>query len=196
VEVTDDAAMEWVAIDEADIPQANSKGARALEMPKLIPITTTVELIPFAHLLDGTEDVSPVESTPAATSGAGKLVDSRYLGQIRARIERAWLLPRTPIGAARFACQVRIEQDPAGNVTEVALERCNGSPRWQLSLVHAIESASPLPVPSDPAVFAHAIHMSFQAAPPDSAVEAAQYEPPLARDVGVGGNQPVSQQNH
>jgi hypothetical protein len=39
-----------------------------------------------------------------------------------------WLRPREPIGEARFVCQVRIEQDPAGCVAEVTLERCNGVP--------------------------------------------------------------------
>jgi len=131
----------------------------------------------------------------AATDAPGNEAFGRYVGQINARIDRAWLRPRSPISADRsaakgfpgsangatwddrFVCRVRIAQDSAGKVTEVTLEHCNGSPRWQLSLVHAIESASPLPVPPDPSVFAHVIHMRFEASAVESAASVEQYEP-------------------
>jgi hypothetical protein len=45
----------------------------------------------------------------------------RYIGQITARIQRAWIRPRTPIGSDLFACRVRIIQDRSGGVTEVEL---------------------------------------------------------------------------
>ena len=61
----------------------------------------------------------------------------------------------------RFLCQASIEQDSFGNVREVALDHCNGTPAWQRSLVDAIKSASPLPAPADPAVFSPKIQMAF-----------------------------------
>jgi CHASE2 domain-containing sensor protein len=97
----------------------------------------------------------------ATDAGAQQL--KQYFGQILARIDRAWMRPSIPVGAKRFNCEARIEQDPAGNVVEVLLEQCNGTPEWQVSLVHAIQSASPLPAPPDPALFMRAIHMSFRA---------------------------------
>ncbi|MGH8149874.1 MAG: TonB C-terminal domain-containing protein, partial [Steroidobacteraceae bacterium] len=85
--------------------------------------------------------------------------------------------PRTAIGASRFSCRVRIDQDRAGEVRSVTLERCNGDDRWQRSLVAAIESASPLPQPPDPKVFAPVVHMSFEAGAYRPGLRADQYEP-------------------
>ncbi len=85
--------------------------------------------------------------------------------------------PRTSIGAPTFSCRVRIDQDRAGNVLDITLERCNGDARWQLSLVRAIELASPLPAPPDPAVFAPIVHMSFQALAYRPGAPEWEYEP-------------------
>jgi hypothetical protein len=84
-----------------------------------------------------------------------------YVGQIRARIGRAWLKPRSSPGADRFVCRVQMLQDPTGNVREVTLKDCNADERWQSSLVRAIQSASPLPAPPDPRVFNRLITMQF-----------------------------------
>jgi hypothetical protein len=104
----------------------------------------------------------------------------RYLGQIQARIERAWLRPRGAIGAPIFQCQVQVDQDGVGRVQEVMLLECNGGSPWQLSLVHAIELASPLPAPSDPAVFVHHILLEFRAVAYSPGASAQLYEPPLS----------------
>jgi hypothetical protein len=102
----------------------------------------------------------------------------RYVGQIRARIERAWMRPRAPLSAASFSCAVQITQDRQGYVKEAALQSCNGDLRWQLSLVQAIQSASPLPAPPDPKVFADAVTMKFEAQPFGPNSNAQEYEPP------------------
>ena len=157
----DESSLQDVANDNLDLAEAVSQLA-ALASPRLTRIAPRVELASFVRLLE-----------PAMPDEAGERVapiDGRYLGQITARIDRAWARPRTPIGAGRFLCQVRIEQDPAGNVAEVALERCNGTLPWQLSLVQAIESASPLPAPPDPELFVRALHLSFHAEPIEAAV--------------------------
>jgi len=116
----------------------------------------------------------------SADSAGDSVLAGRYAGQIDARIERAWLRPRTPIGAIRFSCRVSIEQDASGNVKEVALERCNGDARWQLSLVHAIQRASPLPAPPDPAVFRRTLRLTFNAEAFRPGSSAEGYEPELS----------------
>jgi len=90
------------------------------------------------------------------------LLFGRYLGQIQARVERAWVRPRTPIGEELFECRLQVLQSKRGDVLEVTLQRCNGDTRWQVSLVQAIERASPLPAPPDPAVFAESLQLSFR----------------------------------
>jgi hypothetical protein len=94
-----------------------------------------------------------------------------YTGQIQARIERIWRRPRTPVNDAdnpnvpttdeSFQCQAQIVQDAKGNVQEILLLRCNGSPAWQQSLVIAIQQASPLPAPPSARVFSHSFTLGF-----------------------------------
>jgi hypothetical protein len=104
------------------------------------------------------------------------LMAGHYRGQISARIERAWVRPRTPVkesideGAsakmaveAPFSCQVQIRQDAQGNVEEVLLLSCDGTEAWRHSLIVAINQASPLPAPPIPSVFSHSITLSFRA---------------------------------
>lgn len=104
------------------------------------------------------------EATPADAAGdrqARAELFGRYLGQIQARVERAWWRPRTPIGDESFECDLQVTQNTRGEVLEVALQHCNGDIRWQVSLVRAIEQASPLPAPPDPKVFAESLRLSF-----------------------------------
>jgi len=105
--------------------------------------------------------------------GAGRATDrseyammaGRYIGQITARIERAWTRPRTPVTEGLFACQARITQNNRGDVEQIRLRHCNGDQRWQHSLVSAIETASPLPAPPDPRVFARIVLLDFRSLP-------------------------------
>jgi len=116
--------------------------------------------IDLTHVGDSASVLSP-EAHDAAERA---LLFGRYIGQINARIERAWLRPRTPIGDALFQCQVAINQDQRGNVQDVTLQDCNGDARWQQSLVNAIQSASPLPAPPNPEVFSSAVTLRFESA--------------------------------
>lgn len=105
------------------------------------------------------------EATPEDAAGdrqARAELFGRYLAQIQARVERAWLRPRASIGAEMFECRVRIQQSSSHEVLEVTLELCNGDVSWQRSLVNAIERASPLPTPPDPKVFAESLQLAFQ----------------------------------
>lgn len=116
-------------------------------------------------------------SAAAGDRAALAAMAGRYVGQIDARIERAWLRPRTAIGAPVFLCRVRITQDRGGNVLGVSVEQCNGTRRWQRSLIAAIETASPLPAPPDPHVFASVVHMGFRARPYTRGSPPGEYEP-------------------
>src|SRR5581483_11940241 len=104
-------------------------------------------------------------SGPNVDATGSSALAGRYLGQIDARIERAWLKPRTPLNSNAFRCEVRVEQDATGNVLEIELEQCGTDGRWQQSLVRAIQSASPLPAPPDPGVFRKSLHLSFTGLP-------------------------------
>jgi hypothetical protein len=107
------------------------------------------------------------QDSPAPTEAAGDqtqhaILYGRYLGQVQARIERAWMRPRTQVGAPRFSCGARITQNQRGDVVGIKLDHCNGTERWQQSLVSAIRTASPLPAPPDPSVYADRLWLTFQ----------------------------------
>lgn len=145
----------------------------------------------------------PLDRLPAETSDSGSTQPDgqsgfgetygRYLGQIRARIDRAWQRPRSAIGAPIFQCQVQVDQDSSGEVQEVTLLECNGGASWHMSLVHAIEAASPLPAPSDRAVFVHHVLLAFRAVAYSPGEPAELYEPPSSAlasgEARAGGNQ-------
>jgi hypothetical protein len=118
--------------------------------------------------LPSIDDADPARANLAGSSPSDpgrQLLFGRYIGQITARVERAWMRPRTPIDdAAVFACRVRITQDRSGVVKEIELVRCNGTPRWQTSLVQAIQSASPLPAPPDTDVYRSEVMLDLQSA--------------------------------
>jgi hypothetical protein len=152
--------------------------AKTATSPQLLPVPITD---PLADLRLEVPKVSADDSSNTASSSADAAMRSamygRYLGQIGARISRAWLRPRSAIGAATFSCRVRIDQDSRGNVEDVTLEDCNGNQRWRLSLVRAIESASPLPAPPDPSVFTRIVHATFEGRVYEPGLPEAQYEP-------------------
>jgi TonB C terminal len=184
VSVTSNAeqdAMEWVVIN----PDALSDPSRPkTELPSapMQPIDVRKELTKVAILVPDIDLPPSPDATVADAARFSKLY-GRYVGQIAARIDRAWLRPRTAIGAPTFSCQVRISQDASGNVQELILEDCNGDSRWQLSLVNAIQSASPLPAPPDPDVFSRTLHLAFNSEGYSAASSADQFEPELTARV-------------
>jgi hypothetical protein len=137
------------------------------------------------------KESAPVLDVEALTLGEGQASTSKtddgpeaekahwlgiYTGQIQARVDRIWRRPRSSVndadvekGAAStedsFQCEAQIIQDPMGNVQEILLPRCNGSPAWQRSLVSAIRQASPLPAAPDPSVFSQSITLNFVGLP-------------------------------
>lgn len=127
----------------------------------------SLESLPAAPLMTIDARDDPNLPTPESTDDQSEraLLYGRYMNQITARIERAWERPRTPIGDVLFQCQVRVHQDRQGDVLGVAIEQCNGDTRWQQSLVQAIQTASPLPAPPAPAVFAEGLSLVFDAEP-------------------------------
>jgi TonB C terminal len=168
-----DTAMQWVVLEDS---AGSSAVIRPPSPPKLMPIgmADALTTLPLSTL---PAEASDAANSPAdGQSGYGAL-EGRYLGQIRARIDRAWQRPRSAIGAPIFQCQVQVDQDRFGRVQQVTLLECNGGAPWQLSLVHAIEAASPLPAPSDPAVFVHHVLLTFRAIAYSRGEAAELYEP-------------------
>jgi hypothetical protein len=135
-----------------------SRGVAPIDLPVIV---FSPDSSPASLADPNSQDRSaPVEAVGDQPQHA--LLYGRYLGQIQARIDRAWVRPRTEIGAPRFFCRARIEQGTHGEVVNVKLDQCVGTPRWQQSLVSAIRTASPLPAPPDPSVYADVLSLVFE----------------------------------
>jgi hypothetical protein len=173
-----DSALQWVVLDDSRtagaITPTSLIAAPALAAISLSDIPPTPPVGVFAP--ETSEDKS-AQSEDRSSLG---VVYGRYVGQIHARIDRAWRRPRTAIGAPIFQCQVQIDQDGLGRVGDVTLLQCNGDTRWQLSLVEAIEAASPLPAPANPAVFSRHLLLEFRAMAYSRGAEDGLYEPAAA----------------
>lgn len=112
----------------------------------------------------GTDESAPTAEAMGDEAGRAMLF-GRYMGQIKARIERAWEYPTEAGASWKFECKVQIKQNTRGEVLEVTLQRCGDDPAWQISLVHAIQSASPLSAPPSDTVFTDLMTLSFSANP-------------------------------
>jgi colicin import membrane protein len=84
---------------------------------------------------------------------------AQYIGQITARIERAWIRPASV--QAGLVCEVRVTQVPGGAVVGVQVGKCNGDESVRQSLEAAAYRASPLPQPSNPALFDRNLTVTF-----------------------------------
>jgi len=144
-------------------PKLDALASRGLESIDLPVVVLSPDESPAEAAAQGPSDHQATpETSPAVPDPAQHaLLYGRYLGQLQARIERAWLRPRTEIGAPQFSCRARVEQDRRGDVVRVDLDHCTGSQRWQQSLVSAIRTASPLAAPPDASVYADVLWLSF-----------------------------------
>jgi hypothetical protein len=169
---SEDSSLSLVFIEE---PETGAAGARSADyLTSLLPSPSAL-LVPvampdlptaagMAQLNDQKDDEETVDG--GANSDPGRaMMFGRYVGQINARVQRAWIRPRTTIDSGVFSCSARIVQDRRGNVLEVELGACNGDVRWQTSLALAIQSASPLPAPPDQSVFSDTLTLNFYALP-------------------------------
>jgi hypothetical protein len=155
----DDSRAIQVSSDYQDDPSKRF----LLPHPPISPVAPPKIPTPKLALIDTQDDRTASEAD--GNQAGHSMLFGRYMGQISARVERAWVRPRSVPAESSFACRVQIKQDQHGNVQEVTLEKCTDDPQWQVSLVRAISAASPLPAPPDPAVFSNLLTMEFDSDP-------------------------------
>jgi colicin import membrane protein len=98
------------------------------------------------------------EERLAAARASGQM--AQYISQITAKIERNWNRP--PGAIAGLQCEVRVTQGPGGIVITVKVERCNGDEAVRQSIEAAVFRASPLPLPSEAALFERNLVVTFR----------------------------------
>ena len=160
-----DSALTVVFLDDGDSkPRARPRLSDTLALAPVRSITLRdLPVLSPDPAIPDTASPGDRANAPQAQGDAAAfaLLYGRYLGQITARIERAWVRPRSSPGADTFACHLRVLQDERGQVLALTVSQCNEDARWQASLVQAVRSASPLPAPPDPHVFRRSLALAF-----------------------------------
>ena len=95
-----------------------------------------------------------------ARERAQQVVLSQWMRDIQSKVQRNWNQPEQwPSGTS---CTVRVSMIPGGEVVQARLLSSCGDPVRDRSVESAVLRASPLPMPSDPAVFRREIDLVFR----------------------------------
>ena len=180
----DEPVMTMININDPEVTDRSnelpepiaSRGFAPSDLPIQVVSPDATPAPPLAIIEVGEDAESPTVEATGDEAGHA-LMFGRYMGQVTARIERAWLRPRDALDEPVFRCSVQIAQSKSGDVKEITLQDCNGTGVWQASLVAAIQSASPLPAPPDPFVFADALTLTFEAVAYREGGDEQGYEP-------------------
>jgi hypothetical protein len=179
---SDQQSLDWITLDQQTSPAPPAGPSELLAFhPR--PVHGLDALSRAALALEiRTPEISAEEGPD---DGKMARLYERYIDQITGLIERAWIRPRTPIGSPSFSCQAQVVQDATGKILEIMLEQCNGNARWQVSLVQAIQSASPLPAPPPTESPSGTLQLGFTAEVPSEAdtAESDTAEPTTSSDV-------------
>jgi colicin import membrane protein len=84
----------------------------------------------------------------------------RYIADIQNKVERNWIRPAS--AKQGLSCKVVVNQIPGGEVINVTVTQCIGDEVFRRSVESAVYKASPLPRPSDPALFDREIVFTFK----------------------------------
>lgn len=100
------------------------------------------------------------EKRRAANNSRLQTLRDQYLLQIQQHITRRWIQPTQM--AATWQCEVKVQQNPMGEILTVQVLNCNGSEAFRSSVEQAVMKSSPLPVPRDPDVFDKTLRFIFK----------------------------------
>lgn len=140
-------------VDRPAPPRIEPAGAVSLTVRVLTPAIPE-----FSELEDDAEGtVLSAEPTSIAGTDRATLI-RRYIGQIHARVDRAW---DRPLGEQYPFCRIRVIQDVRGEVLELFAAECALQEPDREGLLAAIMRASPLPAPPDTSLFVSEFFLEF-----------------------------------
>lgn len=118
------------------------------------------ELSQQAQSIVTTQGEADIASDASDTGAVPRTFQEIYIGQIKARVERAWN-DSQGVRLAVGTCKVNIHQGKQGEVQDVRFDDCIATEAWKTTLAQAIRYASPLPAPPDATVFSDEISLEF-----------------------------------
>lgn len=93
------------------------------------------------------------------TSAGFQSLKARYVQAIQAHVEQRWFEP--PGTGPGLSCTVFVSQIPGGEVVGMRFGPCNGGAAVRQSIETAVQNASPLPSPPEPALFEREVQLIF-----------------------------------
>ena len=140
--------------------QAEARRAREAELAKARTAQLKREREASAQLtreIDLKQSLAVEERrTKALRSGAM----AKYMEAIKQKVVRNWIKPA--VLPANLTCVVAVEQLPTGDVVKAEVVSCNGDDTVRRSIESAVLRASPLPQPSDRALWDRRIEFIFK----------------------------------
>ena len=110
-------------------------------------------------LLFGAAMVVGCAATPNRAESMSIVTMQQYVAALTLHVSKNWVQPESHNESLN--CVVNISQDSDGKVKSVNLAKCNGSDDDVMSIKRAVEAASPLPLPDNPALFDPDIRLIF-----------------------------------
>ncbi len=83
---------------------------------------------------------------------------AKFAEPIKQKVERNWVRADTD---SQSEAGVVVEVDPSGVVVSAVIIRSSGSTQFDRSVLHAIQKASPLPIPKDPEIYDYIRKFNF-----------------------------------
>ena len=151
-----DAEAQRAATEKAEAERAAAAKAEAERKAQLLAQQRKLEQERAQREADLRAQLASEEHLNAVQSSPAK---AEYLSLITARINRAWIRPSSARPGVK--CSLHITQIPGGEITHVVVAGCNGDEAVRQSVETAAYRASPLPAPSDPALFDPNIDVTF-----------------------------------
>lgn len=90
---------------------------------------------------------------------------AKFESQIRKKVEDNWVQTS---GSRIFTASVQVVVNRQGTVLSADIAQSSGSTQFDRSVIHAIQRASPLPIPSDPELFDHIRKFNFKFTTPSA----------------------------
>jgi colicin import membrane protein len=100
-----------------------------------------------------------LEAEEERTSAGYQSLKASYVQAIQAHVEQRWFEP--PGTGPGLSCTVFVSQIPGGEVVGMRFGTCNGGAAVRQSIETAVQNASPLPSPPEPALFEREVRLIF-----------------------------------
>jgi colicin import membrane protein len=87
-------------------------------------------------------------------------LQSSWIGQLKATIQRNWVIP--PGYQPGQSCQVTVKQDQGGYILSLQIGQCTGDELFRRSVETAVKRSEPLPLAPNPQVFQATLNFTFK----------------------------------